>query len=201
MIHYTSLRTNTTLSATRFARHPPIQAKDKDPQFKFRLATLILTVDIKFDNKTRVPLTSSLLTSLDLESANSYLSFLEDSILSSSASLSSIVEDGEDSEEKRRLALGKCLAFVEALYRASKLFQKDEKDGKREKITTRVYAFLLAASFFDSSEVSAPVEETTTPGKKKKGKVRKGEREGGRESERERERGRERREAVGPPHK
>ena len=86
----------------------PPQAKDKSPQFKFRLATLILTVDIKFDNKTRVPLTSSLLTSLDLESTHSYLSFLEDSILESSESLKSQGEDeGEDSEEKKRLALGK----------------------------------------------------------------------------------------------
>ena len=43
-------------------------------------------------------------------------------------------------------------------------------DGKSEAVTKKVYSFLLAASFFDCSEATAPKDEAPS-GKKKKKKV------------------------------
>ena len=57
---------------------------------------------------------------------------------------------------------------------ASKLFKGDDSkegtDGKSEAVTKKVYSFLLAASFFDCSEATAPKDEAPS-GKKKKKKV------------------------------
>ena len=144
-------------------------ADDKSAEFKFKLATTILTVDAKFDNKTRVQLTSSLLTSLDKESASSYLAFLENSILGSSKDLVSLGSEGEEGEEKRRVERGRCTAFVEALYLATKIF-KGAGEFVSDAVTEQVYAFLMAASFFDCSDVKAPEVKDA---KKKKGKGKK----------------------------
>ena len=165
-------------------------AKDANTDgLSLTLASSLLSIDVRFDSKTRTKLVETLLNSFDDSAKIEFVKFLEDAALKNAIKMAALLDAGgddddddencsksSDSSESSRTSTSseaklsdlknKSQGFLEALVASAKQFED-------ESLTQRVHGFLLTVAFFDVAnlEVSEEPKKGKKKGKKKKEKM------------------------------